>query len=256
MNSRILEGLPRTLVVDLAVGFARTDDPEVLKVGQYMRFISLDGVDWTDRAAKAELYVGKAMTDFMDRERDRSTELTPVKKDTVERVVGSAAMKMSDSNLLFAQHTVAGVGTPIIVNNACLSWHRLAKDMMFGGVRGYIGTLFPITPFEAAEVVTKVLDDHWGKPLPTALWAAQRDVYKSDPRRPYVVAGVFPQRLRVEPRDYPARIKRQLAGSLAGYQEMLAGTDKAEAKRVNAAKETIKYLEREHGHFEKMSKRA
>lgn len=247
------EGLPRTLVVDLAVGFARTDDQNVFKVGQYMRFISLDGVDWTDRAAKAKLYVGKAMTDFMDLESDPSTELKPVKKDTVERVIGSAAMKMSDNNFLFAQHAIAGVGTPIVINNACLSWHRLAHDMMFGGARGYVGTLFPVTPFEAAEVVTRVLDDHWGKPLPEALWAAQRDVYKSDPRRPYVVAGVFPQWLRVETADYPGRIKRHISRSLSGYREMLANTGKAENKRINALKETIKYLEGEQAHFEEMS---
>jgi hypothetical protein len=47
-------------------------------------------------------------------------------------------MKMSDSNLLFAQHTMAGVGTPIVVNNACLSWHRLAGNMTFGGARAYV----------------------------------------------------------------------------------------------------------------------
>ena len=170
------EGLPRTLVVDLAVGFARTDDPEIFKVGQYMRFVSLDGVDWTDRAAKAKLYVGKAMTDFMDRERSRDTELKPVKRDNVTRVVGSAAMKMSDSNLLFAQHTMAGVGTPIVINNACLSWHRLAGNMIYGGARAYVGTLFPVTSVEAAEVVTRVLDIHWNKPLPIALWGVQRTV--------------------------------------------------------------------------------
>jgi hypothetical protein len=76
------EGLPRTLVVDLAVGFARTDDPNILKVGQYLRFISLDGVDWTDRVAKAKLYVGKAIIDFMGRERDSATQLSPSKKTT------------------------------------------------------------------------------------------------------------------------------------------------------------------------------
>jgi hypothetical protein len=248
------EGLPRTLVVDLAVGFARTDDPEKLRVGQYMRFISLDGVDWTDRAAKAQMYVGKAMTDFMDRDRDPATELKPVKKDTVARVIGSAAMKMADSNLLFAQHTMAGVGTPIVINNACLSWHRLAHDMTFGGARAYIGTLFPITSAEAADVVTKALDDHWNKLLPIALWAAQREIYKSDPRRPYVVAGVFPQRLRVEARDYPQQIKRNIGRMLSGYREMLASTDKADVKRINAIKEVIKYLEREFDHFEEMSR--
>jgi hypothetical protein len=246
--------LHRTLVADLAVGFARTDDPNRFKVGQYLRFISLDGVDWSDRAAKAKMYVGKAIIDFMDRERDPATQLKLVKKDTVGRVVGSAAMKMSDSNLLFAQHAMAGVGTPIVVNNACLSWHRLAGNMMVSGARAYVGTLFPVTPFEAAEVVTKILENHWGKPLPIALWAAQRDVYKSDPRRPYVVAGVFPQWLRVEPSDYPGRIRRQIGRSLAGYREMLAGTDEAETKRVEAIKAVIKFLEREFDHFEDMAK--
>lgn len=79
---------------------------------------------------------------------------------------------MSDSNLLFAQHTMANIGTPIVINNARLSWHRLAAGMMFAGARGYVGTLFPVLPSEAAEVVTKVLDI-LGKPLAVAVWSAQ-----------------------------------------------------------------------------------
>ena len=59
-------------------------------------------------------------------------------------MVGSSAMMMSDSNSLFAQHSIADMGTPIIVNNACVSWHRLAADMTFAGARAY--TLFPVTP--------------------------------------------------------------------------------------------------------------
>jgi hypothetical protein len=90
-----------------------------------------------------------------------------------------------------------------------------------------------VTPFEAAPVVTKILDEHWNKPLPVALWSAQRDVYGSDLRRPYVAAGVFPQRLHVERVDYPQRIRKQLAGSLRGWREMLAGIDPADTKRVD-----------------------
>jgi hypothetical protein len=243
------ESLLRTFVVDLAVGFARTDDPNIVKVGQFIRYISLDGVDWTDRAAKATLYVGNAVQDFTDLIREGPNELEPVKKDTVDRVVGSSAMMMSDSNLLFAQHSMAAMGTPIVINNACLSWHRLAGDMTYAGARAYVGTLFPITPFEAESVVTKVLDEHWTKPLPIALWSAQRDVYTSDLRRPYVVAGVFPQRLRVEPLNYPQRIKRHLARSLAGWREMLTGLDSGDAKRIAAVKDIIKIYERELEHF-------
>jgi hypothetical protein len=249
------EGLPRTLVVDLAIGVAQTDDPGNLRVSQYIRFVSLDGVDWTDRAAKEKHYVGKAITDFVHRTRDGASELEPVKRDKVARVVGSAAMKMSDDNLLFAQHTIAGVGTPVVFNNACLSWHRLAGDMIFGGARAYAGTLFPVTSLEAAEVVTKVLGDHWGKPLPLALWAAQRDVYTSDLRRPYVVAGVFPQWLRVEPRDHPERIRVQLDRSLSGYREMLANSDSGDPQRKSAIEDVIRFLERQLEHFEEAIRR-
>jgi hypothetical protein len=60
-----------------------------------------------------------------------------------------------------------------------------------------------------------VLDKHWNKPLAAALWAAQRDVYGANLRRPYVATGVYPQRLRVKVIDYPKRIRTQLARSLA-----------------------------------------
>jgi hypothetical protein len=250
------EGLPRNLVVDLAVGFQRTDDPNVLKVGHFFRFISLDGVDWTDRTAKATLYVGNAIHDFNRLMDDGPSKLNPVKKETVDRVVGSSAMMMSDSNLIFAQHSIADMGTPIIINNACVSWHRLAGDMTFAGARAYVGTLFPVTPIEASEVVTKVVDAHWGKPLAVALWSAQRDVYESGQRRPYVVTGVFPQHLRVEPVDYPRRIKRRLGSSLAGWRKMLASIDTSNttnAKRISAIQDIIKIYEREFNHFENLS---
>ncbi len=113
------EGLRRTVVTDVAVGFARTDDPEILKVGHFFRFISVDGVDWIDRVAKSKLYVGNVIHDFNERLNEGPSKFEPMKKETVDRVVGSSAMMMSDSNLLFAQHTMANTGTPIVINNAC-----------------------------------------------------------------------------------------------------------------------------------------
>jgi hypothetical protein len=243
------EGIHRTLVVDLAVGVARTDDPDLFRVGHYYRFVSLDGVDWTDRAAKSKLYVGKAINDFNARLGEGFSKFKPVKRKTIERVNGSAAMKMSDSNLLFAQHTIAGVGTPIIINNACVSWHRLAANMTFAGARGYVGTLFPVLPFEAADVVTKLLSDHWGKPLPVALCLAQRDVYGSDLRRPYVMSGVYTQTLHIDRYDYPGRITKVIGEALQGYKVLLAKVDASDQERVKAMKSIVELYEEEYEHF-------
>jgi hypothetical protein len=121
--------------------------------------------------------------------------------------------------------------------------------MTFAGARGYIGTLFPVTPIEASEVVTRLLDRHWGKSLAIALWAAQRDVYEGSSRRPYVLSGVFPQRLRVESLDYPERIGKRLAKSLAGYREMRTGLSEGDDKRIEAVEEIIRIFERELQHF-------
>jgi hypothetical protein len=246
------EGICRTIVVDLAIGIQRTDDPELLKVGHFFRFISLDGVDWTDRAAKAKLYVGNAIHDFNRLMDAGPSGLEPIKKETVDRVIGSSAMRMSDSNYIFAHHSIADTGTPIVINNACVSWHRLAGNMTFAGARAYIGTLFPVTSIEASAVVKRILDAHWGKPLPVALWAAQREVYEADQGRPYVVSGVFPQCLRVEPLDYPERIRKRLSRGVAGWKKMLAdakANDGSNANRIDAIKEIIKIYEREFDHF-------
>jgi hypothetical protein len=243
------EGRDRIVVVDIAVGFAHTDDPEVLSVTQFMRYISVDGVDWNNPQEKAKLHVGTAMWDFMNLIRSGPNELKPVKRETVPRVVGSSAMMMADGNYIVMPRSLADEGTPIIINNACLSWHQLAGTFMFANARAYVGTLFPITPSEAAAVVVRMLDKHWQKPLAAALWAAQRDVYGTNIRRPYVVTGVYPQRLRVKVMDYPARIKRQLARSLANWKRRRASLKPDDSKQIAMTEEIIKVYTRELTHF-------
>jgi hypothetical protein len=158
-------------------------------------------------------------------------------------------MMMADGNYIVMPRSLADEGTPIIINNACLSWHRLAGTFTFANARAYVGTLFPITPSEAAAVVVKVLDKHWQKPLAAALWSAQRDVYGANIRRPYVVTGVYPQRLRVKVMDYPARIRTQLATSLANWKRRRASLKPDDSKQIAMTEDIIKVYARELAHF-------
>src|SRR5258708_8226258 len=114
------EGIDRTLVVDIAIGVAQTDDDDLLKVSQFLRFHSLDGVDWSNPVAKAKLHVGMAIRDFMERYDGKTIE--PVEKDTIPRVIGSAAMAMSDNNLIVMPRSLPADGSPILINNTCVSW--------------------------------------------------------------------------------------------------------------------------------------
>jgi hypothetical protein len=247
------EGYDRELVVDIALGVGQTPDRNVLAVTQFLRFVSLDGVDWSDAVAKESLYVGTAINDYMDR--TRRDELQPVKKDTVPRVFGSAALKMQDGNLILVPKPLADEGTPIVINNACVSWHRLAESFNFSNARAYIGTLFPISPSEAQEVVIKLVRKHFTKPLPAALWSAQRNVYGTSHRRPYVATGVYTQWLRVRRQDVVSHLVSRLTRTLASYQRLLAAEIPKDTPRYKAIEEGVAFYKHELAHFRDLSAR-
>jgi hypothetical protein len=215
------EGIDRTLVVDIAIGIANTDDPEMFQVMQYVRFVSLDGVNWNDPVAKEDLYVGTAITDYVNREREHP-DWEPVHKEAIPRVIGSAAMAMADHHYIAIPRSLACEGSPIIVNNACVSWHDLAARFMFTNARAYVGTLMPVADLEAEAIVVRLLDKYFGKPLAQALWSAQNSTYgtKSN-RRPYVATGVYPQRLRTTREDVPRRIHDKLVHAARHWQRRL-----------------------------------
>lgn len=211
---------------------------------QYNRFHSLDGVDWNDPIAKASLYVGSAIRDWS--ERIRSKEFEPVHREPLDRVLGSAVLAMSDHNYLPMPRALACEGSPIIFNNACVSWHELAGRFMFTNARVYIGTLYPVSDIEAEAVAVALLGKHFGKMLPHALWSAQNSVYgKDSDRRPYVVSGVFPQRLRSTQEDVPRRIVSKLRNGLRYWNECAAEVEEHESERKKGFEEIANYYARE-----------
>lgn len=246
------EGRLRTLVVDIAPSIARTDDVDMLRVTQFLRFVSLDGVDWHDPDRDQKLRVGPAINDFIARTRGPAgSEMQPIKKDVVARVVGSAVLSMNDHNYIPLPRPIADEGAPIIINNACCSWHRLAATFTFCNARAYVGTLISIGTSEAHDVIVRVLDRHFGKPLAHALWSAQREVYGEDPRRPYVVTGIYPQKIRLRPHDVPKELLSHLKLTLRQWQTTLNAVDPADTEKVKMVAATVKFYETEVDQFGK-----
>lgn len=187
------EGHDRRLVVDVAVSFQIIRREEDVKVTEFVRFVSLDGVDWNDRAAKRALYVGTAIKDFSSRSKDEKFE--PVHRGNVPRVRSSMALKMADGIFIMLPEAIASRNSPIVFNNACGSWHRLAGDFMFSGARGYLGTLFSVMDGEVEQIIDRLFGRYYAKDLTLSVWRAQNDVYREQVRRPFVFCGCHFQRL-------------------------------------------------------------
>lgn len=231
-------GRTRRLVVDTAIGVGQTDDPDILSVIQFERFHELDGVSWSDPKKSEKIEVGTAIKYFV--QLHRAKELEPVKRELIPRVLGSAALKMADHNYIAMPRELAIHGSPVIFNNACASWHQLAGRFMFAGARAYVGTLFPVTGAEAAQVAEYFVEHDEDMPLAEALWRAQNQTYgQSQARRPYVIAGVYPQCLRVLLDDVPSYIRSQLESALKGWEEHNS-QDESESKSVDEIKRYYK----------------
>jgi hypothetical protein len=231
-------GAERTLVIDTALQINPVMRGGKYEVKAYERFVSIDGVPWEDKERRLKV-VGNALLDFF------STPLgsrKPAFREDIDRVAGSAALAMFDGNLLATPINAGGNNYPFVINNACVSWHELAMRFMFGGCRGYIGTLVEVDDVEAEAVAMGVLNKHIGRPLAQALWSAQNDLAAGGSRRPYIMVGVHFQRLRSEFKPPHAYILQRLRENYEYWRHRLQRVAPGDEGMLLSISERVDFL--------------
>ncbi len=183
------EGIARRLIIDEAVGFEYDLRSDKVMVETFNRFHELDGIDWTDSAAKTNLYIGTAITSWVAMGIVGRSKYRVASED-IPRVIGSMGLRMHDRVWMPALHGFAPGCTPIVFNNACSSWHRLSATFMFAGARAYVGALFPVIESEAQEVGTSFFQKEINTSFSKALWTSQNRIYQGQDRRPYAMVGL------------------------------------------------------------------
>ena len=123
------DGRQRRLVVDQAIGIGYDRFEDKFDVMHYHRFHSLDGVDWRDKAGKAALPVGTAITSWSTVGGPMDRVEFIVERHPLPRVVGSMAIQLHDGIWLFASHGFAPESAPLFLNNSCWSWHELSQHL-------------------------------------------------------------------------------------------------------------------------------
>ncbi|MES2537247.1 MAG: hypothetical protein V4632_15390, partial [Pseudomonadota bacterium] len=233
------EGKDRELVLDTALATSFVFENDKVEVRIFQTPVSLDGVDWKNKPALKKI-IGSAMTDFYEHHKDYK----PVSREKVARVPLSAGMQMYDGNIILAGQNLAGDRAPIILNNACVSWHQLAMRCVFADARVYIGTITPVIGPEAEGIADKVINKHFGKHLSVALWHAQNEVYGAAARRrPYVMVGVHYQRLTSGYGSNVVYLNKKLKMSHQYWKKKLNEALANEEDRKANLANTVKFLE-------------
>lgn len=225
------DGRQRRLIVDRALGIGHDSFSGNFLVTEYHRFHSLDGVDWRDKAGKAALPVGTALTTWAAMSGPTARQGCIVKQESIPRVIGSMAIQLHDGVWLFASHGFPPEVAPVIVNNSCWSWHELSLRTTFAGARAYVGSLFPITDAEAQEAGQALFGLHIGQELPLALWSAQRDIYGLSARRPYVMIGLPFVAIRLNTSDAVSFINKAYIDGIEHWSDRAKNSPHEEIRR-------------------------
>ena len=183
------ENIERELVVDVAIGFGWDPIVEKFDLTEFTRFVSLDGIDWTDEETKDKHYVGRAIIDFVELKKDDKHIQFETHSIKIENVHSAMAYKMSDGVFLpTLQGFFAGIA-PIFISNACSSWRKVSFDVMVAGGRSYVGPIRDIMNYEAIDFTKILFTKHLQRPICFGVWRAQKELYSDEIRRPYLFAG-------------------------------------------------------------------
>ena len=198
------EGRKRVLIAEQALEFGTRPRTRTVMVQKFSRFVSLDGVDWRDRAGKDEIDANGALESYVRLRESKDPGLVEEDLGPCGKIRECLALEMNDGVLIPALNMVGDQLNPVILNNACSSWHSLSLRFMHAGARGYLGTLFPVLQSEAEDLVWLLFGRHVHRAIPDALYRAQSELY-SDGRNPYIYFGApfarLPKGVRT-PREY------------------------------------------------------
>jgi len=182
------ENIERELVIDLGIGFGPDLVTGKFDLTEFIRFVSIDGIDWADEEAKSKHYIGRAVIDYSAIPKEERLKYE-IQSEKIQHVHSAMAYKMYDGVFLPMLQGLCHEKSSIFISNACSSWRKVSLDVMVAGGRAYIGPIRDIFDAEAIEFTRLLFSKHLQRPICFGLWRTQKELYPDDIRRPYLFAG-------------------------------------------------------------------
>ncbi len=218
-------------VVNIASDIREIKGAEMVLVNEFLMAISMDGKDWSvvDNEFKAD------WTRFLESKGDIDDKV--VSRKPTERIEHTTAIGLANGPyLLISLDAFDPSVSPIVFNNACVSFFDAASHMIAVGARCYIGTLAPVADEMARQFAIEVFESKESlQSLPLSIHTIQGRLWPDVRDRIYVHVGCHFCRL-VPPNssDSHKKLSRRITNSKARWQGYLArpkvvGKDTAEA---------------------------
>jgi hypothetical protein len=218
------DGTTHTLIYECVITLALGPNPELVEVVDFKKFISLNGVPWTDEEGKETIAAGDILRLFMkswEKSKLASDASRSIDATSCNEVQFSDCLKMVDGNYKPVPNLIGGWVHPIVMNSSCSSSRELFQWFIGKGASCYIGTTRDI-PDSMASAVSKRFADTVarGAHVSAALHEAQRTFMSDLGYSPFLVYGYQFTRLAVPPTGGKMeRIARMITFMIDGQVE-------------------------------------
>ena len=247
------DGKEHIIVYDLATSFAPEPGTDLIEVLEFVRLVSLDGVDWSDKAGKKRIDAGNLMKQYMEKRKGRKInqkDIALIETSDIKKIKYSNALKMTDFNFIPTPTELGNHRYPLVFNNACSSWQELALRFSVAGACVYIGTSIDIPNPVAIDVVTKFASLlAKGRALGHSLFSAQKSYISQLKYTPYLMHGyLFTRCLPFGSREKNAKyFLQELAKSIKKWDEHIKSNQKEEI--IKNSKKISSFLRNEIDNF-------
>ncbi|HSW88910.1 MAG TPA: hypothetical protein VLG12_07140 [Candidatus Saccharimonadales bacterium] len=193
-----------------------------IRLQQRIEPLEIDSVDWKDEEGKERINVKENIKYFYSLEPEQWNII-----DTEEDIpTKTRGLKFRDGIFQAAMHSIAGLETPIIFLNACVSLDYFNSVFVFAGARAYIGTVIEIPDLIAQKIAGQFFSNlSETKPLPLLLWEIQKDNISNTSERAYIHIGTHFTNILSPINDVKSDLIRRVKNNLSRKQKRLEKLD-------------------------------
>jgi len=232
-----------TIVIDHAMDFSFTGegegDQEKVALKKFTGFVELDGIAFRSEESKSTNDTSYVLEDFF---KISEGDWEVLESHDVSYVKNCNTIKLKNGLCMLGFHCVGGEEFPIIINNSCVSFYGWGLASMFGGARGYIGTLTNVDTIVAKQLAENLfLNFSERKPLPLLLWEIQNEIISNPNDRVYIHLGCHFNSIKFPMADTTETVKKLLSIYIERWKDTLNEIENDEL--VQNRNRIIKFLE-------------
>jgi len=208
------EGQPHIVEFEETIAFGANalvgPQDGLVTVNVLVRPLTIDGVSWHSAGPDLNRHCGDIWRYLLE---TRPNERRALTSAGVQHAKFTTAIKLSDRALMLASVRTTDVKlSPIVFNNACVSYYDAALALTFAGARSYVGTLSAVRTRAAQQLAETVFTGREREEsLPLALWRAQHHVFDDPDDRTYVHVGCHFNTIRPPHQDASVVVKQRVS---------------------------------------------